>query len=174
MKLRNDLSGRKFSRLTVIKPSGRTASGATIYLCYCKCGVSKTVRGCDLVSERTTSCGCFKSENTSRIKTTHGLSLSLLYRRYAGMRSRCFNKNVKCYKHYGGRGITICERWMDFRNFAKDMADGFRPELSLERKANNKNYSPENCRWATQKDQCNNSRRNKYITIKGKTKTLSQ
>jgi len=96
-----------------------------------------------------------------------------LYRSYAAMKGRCRNPNDKSYKNYGGRGITVCNRWNDFANFLEDM--GERPEgMSLERKDNNGNYEPSNCKWATRSDQQNNRRSNRLFTINGKTQTFTQ
>jgi len=103
----------------------------------------------------------------------HGLYRTPSYRSWQKMRARCLNTNHKHYSNYGGRGITICERWNDFRNFFADM--GERPEgMTLERIDNSKGYSPENCRWATRKEQQNNMRRNRILQLNGKSMNLTQ
>ena len=93
---------------------------------------------------------------------------------YYLMKHRCLNNNDVRYNSYGGRGIKVCEHWMNFDNFYADMGDRPSPKHSLDRIDNNGNYCKENCRWATNEEQVNNSRRNNYITYKGETKTLSQ
>ncbi len=96
-----------------------------------------------------------------------------MHKNWSDMKQRCFNKNNPRYKDWGGRGITICKRWMKFENFLADM--GERPKgKSLDRIDNNGNYCKENCRWATRKEQQNNTRQNRIITYKGKTQNLTQ
>jgi len=103
----------------------------------------------------------------------HGMGKTKTYQSWAGMKKRCLNKNCKDYLHYGGRGITVCDRWKNsFLNFLSDM--GLCPEgLTLDRKDNNGNYEPSNCIWATRKSQANNTRRNAFIEFNGETKTIS-
>lgn len=98
----------------------------------------------------------------------------MFYKVWANMKSRCNNPKVPCYKNYGGRGIKVCKRWLQYRNFKKDMISSYKKGLSLERTDNNKGYSKNNCCWATVKEQANNRRSNRYITYKNKTKTLQQ
>jgi len=103
----------------------------------------------------------------------HGQTGTRTYIAWVNMKSRCFNPNTIYFKWYGGRGITVCERWLDFQNFFEDM--GHCPDgMTLDRIDNNGNYTPENCRWATHKTQHNNRRRNRHITADGRTQTLQQ
>lgn len=105
--------------------------------------------------------------------TTHGMSRDKTYFCWQGMKNRCKNKNDVNYKNWGGRGIKICDEWMKFENFYRDMCD--RPEgKTLDRIDNNKGYCKENCRWATPKEQLNNKRNNRLLTFNGRTMTVSQ
>lgn len=104
---------------------------------------------------------------------THGKSASREYKSWHGMKQRCLNPNNIGYRYYGGRGVTICERWMRFENFYADMGD--RPPLTtLDRKDNEKGYNKENCRWATQEEQANNKKSSRYIEFNGERKTIAQ
>lgn len=160
------IEGHKFGRLTAIKISHK--KGRWIYwLCRCDCGNSKAIRYSSLVCGDTKSCGCLQRELSSqRWKKNqhtkkHGLSHTAQYHAWQSMIERCTRKNHEQYKDYGGRGITVCERWMKYENFYADM--GERPSgLTLERINNDGNYEPSNCRWATRTEQ-NNNRRNVII-----------
>jgi hypothetical protein len=120
----------------------------------------------------TKSCGCLKKEN--RPGLTHGLSKKAgIYKSWLGLKERCLNTKNHAYSLYGGRGITVCERWMKFENFLEDMGHPIKGQ-SIDRIDNNGNYEPNNCRWATQSEQNNNYRRNKLLTYDGKTKNMNQ
>lgn len=104
--------------------------------------------------------------------TTHGQSRTLTYKIWTGMKSRCFTPSATGYENYGGRGISVCGRWMNFENFLSDMGEC--PEgMSIDRKNSDANYSPDNCRWATRKEQNRNQRRLMYLTLGGKTQCAS-
>jgi len=153
-----NIIGMKFGKLTVEKIVGKTKTRDTLWKCNCDCGEQKIVCGGKLKSGHTKSCGCLKNGNTNAV--THGKHSSRTYKSWNAMKNRCTNKNVTGYKYWGGRGITICDDWMKFENFYSDMGD--RPlEKSLDRINNNGNYEPSNCRWATSKEQNNNTSRSK-------------
>lgn len=105
---------------------------------------------------------------------THGKSNARIYTIWKAMRSRCTNLNDRRYPDYGGRGITLCERWKDFTNFNKDMSPSYADNLTIDRIDNNQGYSKENCKWSSYKEQCNNKRNNRVIVYKGKAFTLTQ
>lgn len=158
-----DIIGRKFGLLTVIK----RAKGEK-YLCLCDCGKEKIVSGCHLKGGRVKSCGC------ARFK--HGMVEDRLYQIWHGMKDRCLRENGQHYHKYGGRGITICPEWAEsfeaFRDWA--MANGYQDNLSLDRKDNDGPYSPDNCRWATRKEQQSNRSNTVFLTHGGETRTLAE
>jgi len=162
-----DLSGQKFNRLTVIKRVGKDKQGVALWRCLCDCGNTSTVRVSALKNGGTKTCGCSR-----RIPKTHGLSRKPIYSIWQAMIQRCHNTSNPTYKYYGCRGITVCGKWRDsFEAFFADM--GHPPKgTSIERIDNDKGYSPENCKWATWKEQANNKRDNRYITHNGITKTI--
>lgn len=170
-----DIKGQVFGKLTVINRSGSNKCGQVKWLCLCKCGNERTITGRDLKNGHTVSCGCYKKERILEVCTTHGMSKSSEYRIWSLMKDRCNNTKSKVFKFYGGRGITVCKRWLDsFDNFFEDV--GKRPKgKSLDRYPNkNGNYEPTNFRWATAKQQADNTRRNRIIEYNGETKNLRE
>lgn len=171
-----DLTGRRFGRLVVVERAENSADGRARWLCRCDCGQSKTVLGEHLKKGRTKSCGCAKSESSSKRFKKHGGRNSKLYRIWSNMKDRCNNPDCKAYRDYGGRGIKVCEEWTDdFSAFQKwALANGYKEGLTIDRKDNNKGYSPDNCRWTDRKIQGNNKRNCRYITYKGQRKTVAE
>lgn len=141
--------GKTFHKLIVLEEKGRDNYHNILWLCKCVCGNYKVVTGSHLRSGHTKSCGC-----TKRMQTIHGGSYTPEYTAWLGMKSRCYNSNHNRYIHYGGRGITVCDRWKDsFENFLADMGKRPSENLSIDRIDNDGNYEPSNCRWATGKVQ---------------------
>lgn len=162
--------GKTFNRLTVIRTVKRGA--CTLVECQCLCGEIVIAEPKRVRIGRIKSCGCYSREKVSERFTKHGLSTNYIYRVWQSMISRCTKPKFSYYHLYGGRGITVCERWRKFENFVADM--GMRPssEHSLDRIDNDGNYEPSNCRWATRLQQNNNKRSNHFVTCDGVKKTL--
>lgn len=153
-----DRTGQRFGRLYVIEDTGkRDNNRCIIYKCKCDCGNYTEVPIYRLRTGHTRSCGCLVKTNGLKHGHSPNGKKSTSYISWYSMKQRCLNPNNRYYKYYGGRGITICERWMKFENFLEDM--GERPkELSLDRIDNDGNYEPSNCKWSTRKEQQNNRR----------------
>ncbi len=160
MKVKN-ISGNVYGRLTVIELA-YIRNHRSYYKCQCICGKENIVRKDHLTSGRTVSCGC-RMHETLKDTTTHGQCHTRLYYVWNSMRQRCRNPNTKSYHNYGGRGISVCDEWnksfIPFYHWA--IANGYRPGLTIDRINNDGNYCPENCRWATYKQQVVNRRRTK-------------
>lgn len=165
--------GLRFGSLVALKPC-RTAGGRLAWVCECDCGNTCAVASVSLKSGNTKSCGCLRRKVSGDRMRTHGLrKTGDTYGVWSSMMTRCYNKNRKAYKDYGGRGIKVCDRWHDFSNFNSDM--GERPYgFTLERVSNDGDYGPDNCRWASYGEQANNRRNTINLTVCGVTRTLSR
>lgn len=171
----HDLTGQRFEHLTVIKRAQEnTKHGRAQWICKCDCGKEIVTSGNCLLRGHTKSCGCMRRCSTNLYK--HGLSKTRLHYIWRGMKDRCYNPENSRYHLYGGRGISICDEWLnDFVLFYNwSMSNGYSKNLSIDRIDNDKDYCPENCRWTTDIVQANNKRSNKRFTLNGKTKTLAE
>lgn len=174
-----DLVGKRFKRLVVLeRHPERNNLDKVQWVCRCDCGNEVITYTGALTSHNTKSCGCWKLETSSangKARKTHGLTKTPEYKTWSAMKERCYKEDSCNYFNYGGRGIKVCDRWLEsFENFLADM--GFRPgpEFSLDREDNDGHYEPGNCRWATIETQSNNRRTNEYYEFEGEQLTLSQ
>lgn len=157
-------TGQKFGRLTVLEDKLNGFAH-----CVCECGEDRDFRKIDLRKGVSRSCGCWSADRSRK----HGMDGTPTYNCWVHMLDRCRNPNNRMFPHYGARGISVCDRWHDFRNFLADM--GEKPEgLSLDRIDNDGNYEPSNCRWASFKQQLRNRRVTVKATYQGKLMAISE
>ena len=167
-----DLTDQTFGRLLVIKKEGRRG-GHISWLCLCECGIKKIIAGRVLREGKSRSCGCLAKEKATLRQISHGMHGTPTYICWKNMKARCGYKRNGCYHNYGGRGIKVCDEWLSFENFMRDM--GRRPvDMSLDRIDNDGDYEPGNCRWATDRQQQQNTRKNIYVNYRGQQLCLSE
>lgn len=173
---RADMTGECYGRLTVLSQAGRL-HGRPAWLTQCQCGNQKVATRDDLRRGAVTSCGCFRTEKrralAAALNKSHGLYGTEMHRIWRSMLARCQSKTHIGYRYYGGRGVKVCERWMDLNNFIADM--GQRPTgASLDRIDPDGDYEPGNCRWATVAEQNRNKRTNVNLTLAGRTQCAAE
>lgn len=169
-KIRNDLTGKRFGKLTVIGFSHFKGSHS-FWNVKCDCGLEKVIRARQLTSGDTKSCGCI-----GKFSKRYKLDNDRIYRMWNHMLSRCYNKNDSSYYRYGERGIIVCDEWKNSYHTFREWAinNGYSDELSIDRIDNDGNYNPNNCKFSTAKEQMNNTSTNHRIEYKGEIKTVSQ
>ena len=174
----HDLTGERFGRLVVLKKASRMAGRKCYWECLCDCGKEKEVRSDSLVGGLVRSCGCLKKEADIKnlgITNNHEQTHHPLYGRWNAMLNRCNNPKQVSYKHYGERGIKVCEEWHDINNFIEwAESNGFQKHLTIDRIDVDGNYEPSNCRWITAREQAYNKTNSVFFTWNGETLTLMQ
>lgn len=169
-----NLTGMIFGQLTVIAYAGKRGR-YTMWLCRCKCGKETQAIVSNLCSGGTQSCGCLQRKKTVECSRTHGYCGTPEYVTWRSMKQRCGDPSQISYDDYGGRGITVCDRWRDsFEAFLADMGERPSKNHSIDRVDNSKGYSKSNCRWATNKEQGRNTRRNRMLTLNGRTLCVAE
>ncbi len=166
--MKNDPTGRRYGRLLAI--ARVEGSRPPKWECKCDCGKAVNVDSHKLIKGKIVSCGCHRQE----LATKHGLSKTPEYKVWAEMKGRCSNPKHKAWRHYGGRGIKVCNRWESFEGFISDMGRRPSSKHTIDRIDNNRGYEPGNCRWATVREQGRNRRNNCHVTINGETKTVAE
>ena len=175
-----DLTGQKFGRLYVIQraPDKLQPSGGrkTMWDCICDCGNNATIWSHALLAGMTRSCGCLQKEILTKRNTKHSMAGTRLDRIYHAMVTRCTNPNFYEYKHYGGKGVAICDEWLQCKTVFFDWAyaNGYNDTLSLDRIDCQGNYEPNNCRWSNGIVQANNKTNNIFLTFDGQTLTIAE
>lgn len=161
-----DIHGLKCGRWTVIRYVGLRGKNGAYWECKCDCGNVKEVVASSLHQGKSRSCGCLQRESPAKTFTTHGMSHSSEYKIWNGMIARCTNPRNPGFAKYGGRGITVCQRWLDgFEYFFADIGPRPSPNHSIDRIDNDGNYEPGNVRWATSYEQRRNTSRSRFYTI---------
>ncbi len=175
-----ELANQRFGRLLVMERVKVPGANNAMWKCKCDCG-NETIAAAANIGRTTFSCGCIAKEKAAELlrgntlTRTHGATGTAEYRTWQLIKRRCYNKNDEKYPIYGGRGIVVCDAWNDsFETFLADMGKRPTGKYSIDRKDTNGDYSPENCRWATDLQQMRNTRHNVFIEIDGMKKCVSE
>ena len=168
--------GDVYGMLTVVNTGNESRYCKTrTWLCKCECGNEVEIREMAIKTGRTKSCGCLRSTVTIQRETIHGGTHTRLHRIWCGIKSRCNNANRKCYEYYGGKGIRLCDEWLNFENFREwSFNNGYADNLTIDRIDANGNYEPSNCRWVDVLTQMNNTTRNVKLTYNNETHSLAE
>lgn len=174
-----DIIGFKFGRLTVISENGfilkSNKSKQLLYKCLCDCGNEKNLLGEVLRDGRVKSCGCIRISNIKKLNLSHGMSNTSEYKTWQHIKYRCYNENSENYSNYGGRGIRVCDEWINsFEQFYKDMGKKPNTNFTIDRKDVNGDYTKLNCRWVNDVTQANNKRNTKRYLFREEMKTMSE
>lgn len=164
--------GGKYNEWTIIEVSHKCPkTGSIFWKCQCSCGNIRRVAGHRILRGESKRCNAPMHMKANPVNVTHGMRYTKIYGIWKNMKIRCLNPKAQNFHLYGGRGISVCDRWVDsFENFYEDMKDGYEEGLSIERIEVDEGYYKENCRWVTMADQAKNKRNTAYITYKGVTK----
>lgn len=170
-----DLTGKVYGMLTVISKSENIGRN-TAWNCVCKCGKETKSLAYNLIGGKSKSCGCIRGNKLGKLAQTHGESRTRLYKLYKGIRQRCLNVNSPAYKYYGGKGIVLCDEWLnDFLKFKEwCICNQYTDEKTIDRIDPNGNYEPSNCRWVSFEKQQNNKLNSFFLTIDNNTKTIAE
>lgn len=172
---KENLLGKKFGRLTVIRDYGRSENRSVIWLCKCECGNTHKVSTGKLKNGSVKSCGCLRRDMTVNKNHKHGQANTRLYSIWNGIKRRCQQPKCSSYNDYGGRGISLCKEWLDFSNFYNwSMNNGYDDSLSIDRIDVDGDYTPNNCRWVDSKIQQRNKRNNHYLTYNNETHPITE
>jgi hypothetical protein len=167
--MHEDLRGKRFGLLIAMEYMKADKYGSAMWKCQCDCGNKTVTVAGALKTGNTKSCGC-----QTKIRK-HGLWKHPLYGVWQGMKTRCTNPNSNRYQYYGGKGVTVCEEWLNFKTFYDwSIANGYQQGLSLDRKERNKGYFPDNCRWSSIKEQNNNKTDNVMVYHEGSKYTVNE
>lgn len=169
-----DMTGLRFGRLLVISRAGSTSRGNARWNCVCDCGNHTNSIGFTLRNGTSRSCGCLSIDMSREKLTIHAMTGTTEYRTWGSMIQRCTNQNNTKYHIYGGRGITVCDRWRMFANFYEDMGPKPSRAHSIERRDRDGNYEPSNCHWATFQEQNKNTSRSRLVYYKGAARSLTE
>lgn len=169
-----DISGMRFGSWTALREAGKRGKLIT-WLCKCDCGTEREVIGGHLRNGKTKSCGCMLPKGASHSRFKHGMSETPEFKIWLQILTRCTNPNTKDWEHYGGKGISVCERWKsDFLSFFADMGPRPSSKHSIDREDISRDYEPGNCRWATPIEQARNTSRTRWVELEGQKVSLAE